>query len=66
MSVQASVEAACRCFMLYIASSRRERTGNLEGHVIIASYGFSARNVARTLREFRVPYIHVEVNGYVV
>jgi len=41
----------------------RERTGNLEGHVIIASYGLSARNVARTLREFRIPYIHVEVNG---
>lgn len=40
-----------------------ERTGNLEGHVIIASYGLSARNVARILREFRVPYIHVEVNG---
>lgn len=31
--------------------------------MIIASYGLSARNVARTLREFRIPYIHVEVNG---
>ncbi|TLM68857.1 MAG: potassium transporter KefB [Deltaproteobacteria bacterium] len=41
----------------------RERTGNLEGHVIIASYGLSARNVARVLREFCIPYIHIEVNG---
>lgn len=41
----------------------RERTANLEGHVIIASYGLSGRNVARTLRTLRIPYIHVEVNG---
>jgi CPA2 family monovalent cation:H+ antiporter-2 len=41
----------------------QERTGNLEGHVIIASYGLSARNVARMLREYRIPYIHIEVNG---
>ncbi len=41
----------------------RERTANLEGHVIIASYGLSGRNVARTLRTLRTPYIHVEVNG---
>ena len=45
------------------AEDERERTGNLEGHVIIASYGLSARNVARILREFRIPYMHVEVNG---
>ncbi|MHB8708163.1 MAG: cation:proton antiporter domain-containing protein [Desulfuromonadales bacterium] len=47
----------------HAGEEERERTGNLEGHVIIASYGLSARNVARTLREFRIPYIHVEVNG---
>jgi len=47
----------------HAGEDERERTGNLEGHVIIASYGLSARNVARTLREFRIPYIHVEVNG---
>lgn len=41
----------------------KERTANLEGHVIIASYGLSARNVAQTLRTLRLPYIHVEVNG---
>jgi CPA2 family monovalent cation:H+ antiporter-2 len=48
---------------LHAGEEERERTGNLEGHVIIASYGLSARNVARTLREFRIPYIHIEVNG---
>jgi CPA2 family monovalent cation:H+ antiporter-2 len=47
----------------HAGEEERERTGNLEGHVIIASYGLSARNVARALREFRIPYIHVEVNG---
>lgn len=47
----------------HAGEEERERTGNLEGHVIIASYGLSARNVARILREFRIPYIHVEVNG---
>ena len=48
------------------AKGSSERTGNLEGHVIIASYGLSARNVARILREFRIPYIHIEVNGEAV
>ncbi len=47
----------------HAGEEERERTGNLEGHVIIASYGLSARNVARILREFHIPYIHVEVNG---
>ncbi len=47
----------------HAGEEERDRTGNLEGHVIIASYGLSARNVARTLREFRIPYIHIEVNG---
>ena len=47
----------------HAGEEERERTGNLEGHVVIASYGLSARNVARMLREFRIPYIHIEVNG---
>ena len=44
----------------------RERTANLEGHVIIAGYGVAGRNVARTLREMRLPYIHIEMNGEMV
>lgn len=50
----------------HAGEEERERTGNLEGHVIIASYGLSARNLARILREFRIPYIHIEVNGETV
>jgi monovalent cation:H+ antiporter-2, CPA2 family len=44
----------------------QERTGNLEGHVIIAGYGLSGRNVAKVLRQMRIPYIHIEINGEVV
>lgn len=47
-------------------SDDQERTANLEGHVIIAGYGLSGRNVARALREMRLPYIHIEMNGEVV
>ena len=47
-------------------SNDLERTANLEGHVIIAGYGLSGRNVARALREMRLPYIHIEMNGEVV
>ncbi len=47
----------------HTVEEEKERTGNLEGHVIIASYGVAARNVARVLREFCIPYIHVEING---
>ena len=47
-------------------SGDQERTANLEGHVIIAGYGLSGRNVARALREMRLPYIHIEMNGEVV
>jgi CPA2 family monovalent cation:H+ antiporter-2 len=43
-----------------------ERTANLEGHVIIAGYGHAGRNVARALREMRLPYIHIEMNGEMV
>ena len=44
----------------------RERTANLEGHVIIAGYGLSGRNVARALREMHIPCMHIETNGAVV
>lgn len=47
-------------------SDEEERTANLEGHVIIAGYGLAGRNVARTLREMRLPYIHIEMNGTMV
>jgi CPA2 family monovalent cation:H+ antiporter-2 len=43
-----------------------ERTANLEGHVVIAGYGVAGRNIARTLREMRIPYIHIEMNGEMV
>ena len=44
----------------------KERTGNLEGHVIIAGYGLVGKTVARVLREMRIPYLHVELNGVIV
>jgi CPA2 family monovalent cation:H+ antiporter-2 len=44
-------------------SEEKERTANLEGHVIIAGYGLTGKNIARTLREMRIPYIHIEMNG---
>jgi CPA2 family monovalent cation:H+ antiporter-2 len=40
----------------------REETGNLEGHVIIAGYGLSGRNLGSTARDAH-PYLHVELNG---
>lgn len=40
-----------------------ERTANLEGHVIIAGYGLSGRNVGRVLREMQIPYMFIELNG---
>lgn len=42
------------------------RTGNLEGHVIIAGYGHAGKNVAHAMRQARRPYIHIEMNGEVV
>ena len=47
-------------------SDDQERTANLEGHVIVAGYGLAGRNVARTLREMCIPYIHIEMNGEAV
>ncbi len=40
-----------------------ERTANLDGHVIIAGYGLSGRNVGRILREMQIPYLFIELNG---
>jgi CPA2 family monovalent cation:H+ antiporter-2 len=48
------------------ATQDKERTANLEGHVVIAGYGVAGRNIARTLREIRLPYIHIEMNGEMV
>ena len=50
----------------HIIHEEQERTANLEGHVIIAGYGLAGKNVARTMREMRLPYIHIEMNGEVV
>lgn len=47
-------------------SEGEERTANLEGHVIIAGYGHTGKNVARALREIHLPYIHIEMNGEMV
>ena len=40
-----------------------EATANLEGHVIIAGYGLSGRNVGRILREMQIPYLFIELNS---
>jgi CPA2 family monovalent cation:H+ antiporter-2 len=45
------------------APDTQERTANLEGHVIIAGYGLSGRNVGRVLREMKIPYMFIELNG---
>jgi K+:H+ antiporter len=49
-----------------LPAADRERTANLEGHVVIAGYGLSGRNVGRALREMHIPGIHIEANGAVV
>lgn len=41
----------------------QERTANLAGHVLIAGYGLSGRNVGRVLRSFDIPYLYVELNA---
>jgi CPA2 family monovalent cation:H+ antiporter-2 len=40
-----------------------ERTANLTGHVLIAGYGLSGRNVGRILRHFDIPHLYVELNA---
>jgi len=41
----------------------QERTANLNGHVVIAGYGLTGRNVGLVLRRFSIPYIYVELNA---
>jgi len=41
----------------------QERTANLSGHVLIAGYGLSGRNVGRMLRRFDIPHLYVELNA---
>lgn len=44
----------------------RQQTANLEGHVVIAGYGLSGRNLGRVLHQMRIPYLHIELNGELV
>lgn len=46
-----------------IEAELREHTANLEGHVIIAGYGLSGRNVGRALREMQIPYLYIDLNS---
>jgi len=39
-----------------------ERTANLTGHVLIAGYGLTGRNVGKLLRSFDIPHLYVELN----
>lgn len=41
----------------------REQTGNLTGHVIVAGYGLSGRNIGRILRRFHIPHVFIELNA---
>jgi len=41
----------------------QERTANLTGHVLIAGYGLSGRNVGRILHHFGIPHIYIELNA---
>ena len=41
----------------------QERTANLSGHVLIAGYGLSGRNVGKILRRFDVPHLYIELNA---
>ena len=48
------------------AAQIREKSANLHGHVIIAGYGHSGRNVGQILRRMQIPHLFVEVNGEAV
>lgn len=41
----------------------QEQTANLAGHVIIAGYGLSGRNIGHILRKFNIPHLYVELNA---
>lgn len=43
-----------------------EKTANLHGHVIIAGYGLSGRNVGQVLRQVQIPHVFIELNGEAV
>jgi CPA2 family monovalent cation:H+ antiporter-2 len=49
-----------------IEPETKERAGNLQGHIIIAGFGLTGRNIGRLLREARIPYVFVEFNGAAV
>ncbi len=46
-----------------IHTEMQERTANLSGHVLIAGYGLSGRNVGQILRRFDIPHQYVELNA---
>ncbi len=48
------------------ADHLRGSTGNLVGHVVIAGYGLSGRNVGNVLTQMKIPCLHVELNGEAV
>jgi len=41
----------------------QERTANLSGHVLIAGYGLTGRNVGSILRRFDIPHLYIELNA---
>lgn len=41
----------------------QEKTGNLTGHVLIAGYGLSGRNIGWLLKQFNIPHLYIELNG---
>ena len=41
----------------------KENVCSLTGHTIIAGYGLNGRNLARTLKATRIPYVVLEVNA---
>ena len=41
----------------------QEKTGNLTGHVLIAGYGLSGRNIGWILKQFNIPHLYIELNA---
>lgn len=41
----------------------QEKTGNLTGHVLIAGYGLSGRNIGWILKQFNIPHLYLELNA---
>ncbi|MCW5935454.1 MAG: cation:proton antiporter [Fimbriimonadia bacterium] len=42
------------------------RVKGLSDHVVIVGYGMNGRSLANTLRDFKIPYIVIELNGALV